>query len=146
MDHDPDYWQAPERFRALFERLRSLGLKASYFPIGDAAKDDTTVAVVIEMPPGFVIMRHAHPCARFEVVVRGTLETEGRVMRPGDVMTSAAEIFYGPSTAGPEGCTTIEIFETAPGVTQRIEQRPDGSIVTVDLEQFDVAFKHLARG
>jgi anti-sigma factor ChrR (cupin superfamily) len=146
MDDDPDYWQAPERFRALFERLRALGLKASYFPMGDANDDATPVAVVVEMPPGFVIMRHAHPCARFEVVVRGTLETDGKTLRPGDVMTSAADMLYGPSTAGPDGCTTIEIFATAPGVTQRIEEQPDGSRVTVNLEQFDFAFRHLARG
>jgi hypothetical protein len=75
MDDDPDYWQAPQRFRALFEKLRSLGIRASYFPLGDADNDSTPVAVVVEMQPGFVIMRHAHPCDRFEVIVRGTLET-----------------------------------------------------------------------
>jgi hypothetical protein len=143
MDKDPDYWQAPERFRALFEKLRSFGIRASYFALGDADKDSTPVAVVVEMPPGFVIMRHAHPCDRFEVIVRGTLESDDRVLRPGDVMVSKAGELYGPKKAGKDGCTTIEVFSTAPGVTKRIEERPDGSVVTVDLEQFDVAFKHL---
>jgi hypothetical protein len=145
MDADPEYWQAPERFRALHEKLRSLGIRASYFPVGDADSDATPVAVIVEMPPGFVIMRHAHPCARFEVIVRGTLESEDKILRPGDVMVSAAGELYGPKKAGPDGCTTIEVFATAPGVTKRIEERADGSIVTVDLEQFDVAFKHLVR-
>jgi anti-sigma factor ChrR (cupin superfamily) len=144
MDEDPAYWQAPERFRAIFEKLRSLGIRASYFPLGDASADDTPMAVVVEMPPGFVIMRHAHPCARFETIVRGTLESEDRVLRPGDVMVSAAGELYGPKTAGKDGCTTIEVFGAASGVTKRIEERADGSVVTVDLEQFDVAFKHLA--
>jgi anti-sigma factor ChrR (cupin superfamily) len=146
MDDDPQYWQAPERFRALFEKLRAFGVRASYFPLGDADNDSTPVAVVVEMKPGFVIMRHAHPCDRFEVIVRGTLETEDRVLRPGDVMVSAAGELYGPKTAGKDGCTTIEVFGTAAGVTKRIEERADGSTVTVDLEQFDVAFKHLAPG
>ena len=145
IDEDPDYWQAPERFRSIFEKLRSLGIRASYFPLGDANNDSTPVAVVVEMQPGFVIMRHAHPCDRFEVIVRGTLETEDRVLRPGDVMVSAAGELYGPKTAGKDGCTTIEVFGTAAGVTKRIEERADGSTVTVDLEQFDVAFKHLVR-
>ena len=144
MDEDPDYWQAPERFRAIFEKMRSLGIRASYFPLGDANNDTTPVAVVVEMPPGFVIMRHAHPCDRFETIVRGTLETDDRVLRPGDVMVSAAGELYGPKHAGKDGCTTIEVFGTASGVTKRIEERADGSTVTVDLEQFDVAFKHLA--
>ena len=145
MDHDPDYWQAPERFRALFEKMHSLGVRVSYFPLGDAGNDATPVAVVVEMQPGFVIMRHAHPCDRFEVIVRGTLEAEDRVLRVGDVMTSSAGELYGPKKAGKDGCTTIEVFGTAAGVTQRIEERADGSTVTVDLQQFDVAFKHLAR-
>jgi hypothetical protein len=99
--------------------------------------------VVVEMKPGFVIMRHAHPCDRFEVIVRGTLEAENRTLHVGDVMVSAAGELYGPKTAGKDGCTTIEMFGTAAGVTKRIEERPDGSTVTVDLQQFDVAFKHL---
>lgn len=145
MNEDPDYWQAPERFRALFEKLRSMDIRASYFPLGDADDDHTPVAVVVEMQPGFVIMRHAHPCNRFEVIVRGTLESEDRVLRPGDVMVSNAGELYGPKKAGKDGCTTIEVFGTAAGVTKRIEERADGSTVTVDLEQFEVAFKHLAR-
>jgi anti-sigma factor ChrR (cupin superfamily) len=144
MEEDPGYWQAPERFRALFERVQSFGLRASYFPMGNADTDATPVAVVVEMPPGFVIMRHAHPCDRFEVIVRGTLRDGDRTLRPGDVMTSKAHEFYGPKTAGKDGCTTIEVFGTAAGVTQRIEERPDGSIVPVDLQQLDAAFAHLA--
>jgi anti-sigma factor ChrR (cupin superfamily) len=146
MDDDPNYWQAPERFRALFEKVQSFGLRASYFPLGDPDKDTTPVAVVVEMPPGFTIMRHAHPCDRFEVIVRGTLKDGDRTLRPGDVMTSKAHEMYGPKTAGKDGCTTIEVFGTAPGVTQRIEERPDGRVETVDLTQLDVAFRHLAGG
>ncbi len=144
MDEDPEYWQAPARFRALFDKVRSFGVNASYFPLGDADNDGTPVAVVVEMKPGFVIMRHAHPCDRFEVIVRGTLETEDRVLRAGDVMVSKAGELYGPKTAGKDGCTTVEVFGTAAGVTRRIEERADGSVETVDLEQFDVAFAHLA--
>ena len=48
------------------------------------------MAFAVEMPPGIVIMRHADPCARFEVIVRGTLESLDRVLHPGDVMVSAA--------------------------------------------------------
>jgi anti-sigma factor ChrR (cupin superfamily) len=145
MDENPDYWQAPERFRALFEKMHSLGVRVSYFPIGDPNNDDTPVAVVVEMKPGFVIMRHAHPCNRFEVIVRGTLEAEDRVLHVGDVMTSAAGEMYGPKKAGKDGCTTIEVFGAASGVTKRIEERAGGTVETVDLNQFAVAFAHLER-
>jgi anti-sigma factor ChrR (cupin superfamily) len=142
---NPDYWQAPERFRALFDKMHSLGVRVSYFPVGDPASDDTPVAVVVEMKPGFVIMRHAHPCDRFETIIRGTLETEDRTLRVGDVMTSAAHEMYGPKTAGKDGCTTIEIFGKASGVTKRIEERPGGKVETVDLENFALAFAHLEK-
>lgn len=142
---DPAYWQTPDRFRALFDKMHSLGVRVSYFPVGDAASDDTPVAVVVEMKPGFVIMRHAHPCDRFETIIRGTLETEDRVLRVGDVMTSVAHEMYGPKTAGKDGCTTIEIFGKASGVTKRIEERPGGKVETVDLEDFALAFAHLEK-
>jgi anti-sigma factor ChrR (cupin superfamily) len=143
MDEDPEYWQSPQRFRALFDKVRSFGVNCSYFPLGDADNDSTPVAVIVEMKPGFVIMRHAHPCDRFEVIVRGTLlAADGRVLRAGDVMVSKAGELYGPKTAGQDGCTTVEVFGTAAGVTKRIEERADGSVETVDLMQFDVAFAH----
>ena len=143
--NDPDYWQSPDRFRALFDKMHSLGVRVSYFPVGDPTSDDTPVAVVVEMKPGFVIMRHAHPCDRFETIISGTLETEDRVLRVGDVMTSAAHEMYGPKTAGKDGCTTIEIFGKASGVTKRIEERPGGKVETVDLENFALAFAHLEK-
>ena len=49
MDRDPDFWQAPERFRSIFEKLQSLGIRASYFAVGDANDDRTPVAVVVEI-------------------------------------------------------------------------------------------------
>ena len=33
-----------------------------------------------------------------------------RILKVGDVMVSEPNIFYGPHIAGPEGCTTFEIF------------------------------------
>ena len=48
---------------------------------------------------------------RFEVIVRGTLDVGGgRMLKAGDVMVSEPHVFYGPHFAGPEGCTTFEIF------------------------------------
>ena len=38
----------------------------------------------------------------------------------GDVMTAAPGELYGPHTAGPHGCTTVELFSSADG--------PDGPV------------------
>lgn len=82
--------------------------------------------VVLEMPPNYVLFRHAHVCHRFEVVLAGSLEAAGRILRPGDVMTARPGEMYGPHTAGPEGCTTVEVFGSLEGVFRVLADSPDG--------------------
>ena len=143
MDEDPGFWQAPERYRTPFEKSPQMGVRCSYFALGDANDDNTPVAVVLQMEPGFVITQHAHPCERVEVVVRGTLTADGRVYRPGDVLTARPNEFYGPKTAGKEGCTTMEIFSNASGATYRVTKDESGKVTRTNLvEAFGTAFAH----
>src|SRR5215471_12159526 len=81
----------------------------AYFLLGDR-KDNPPTVVALRMEPGWVLPRHAHDCYRFEIVVQGTLDVGERILKVGDVMVSQPNIFYGPHVAGPEGCTTFEIF------------------------------------
>lgn len=92
----------------------------------DRESEDATAVVMLEMPPNYVLFRHAHICHRFEVVVKGSLEAGGRILRPGDVMTARPGEMYGPHTAGPEGCTTAEVFDSLEGVFRVIADAPDG--------------------
>jgi hypothetical protein len=97
------------------------------FVLGDDAESwDAPAVVVLEMPPGYVLFRHAHICHRFEVVVKGSLEAAGRTLRAGDVMTAAPAELYGPHTAGPDGCTTAEVFGSLEGVFRVLCETPDG--------------------
>ncbi len=87
------------------------------FVLADEDDDwDAPAAVVLEMPPGYVLFRHAHICHRFEVIVKGSLEADGKWLGPGDVMTAKPGEMYGPHTAGPQGCTTVEVFGSLEGV------------------------------
>ncbi|WP_162792312.1 cupin domain-containing protein [Novosphingobium sp. P6W] len=133
LDHDADYWQSPDRFRSMFDQASTIGNKASLFAIGDPNDDATPMAFILQMEPGFVITRHAHPCDRFETIVRGTLEVDGRTLYPGDVLTHVAHELYGPKTAGPDGCTTVEVFARAVGAYERITEQPDGGRKTANL-------------
>jgi anti-sigma factor ChrR (cupin superfamily) len=81
---------------------------------------------VLRLPPGGVLARHAHPVVRFEVVVQGSIEAEGRTLLPGDVMVSPAGEFYGPHVAGPEGCTTVEVFSSIRGTGNVVYDTDDG--------------------
>jgi hypothetical protein len=63
---------------------------------------------------------------RFEVIVKGSLFVDGREYLPGDVMVSPPNEFYGPHTAGPDGCTTVEFFSSIIGTGNTIYEVADG--------------------
>lgn len=102
------------------------------------ANEDVSVpaALLLPMPPGYVLARHGHPCFRFEVVVQGSLDTgEGVTATVGDVFTAAPGELYGPHTAGPDGCTTIEIFSEVDGMFRLLYEAPDGSVQEADIRR-----------
>jgi len=92
----------------------------------DPADAEAPAVVLLEMPPHYVLFRHAHICHRFEVVVRGSLQAGGRTLGPGDVMTARPGELYGPHVAGPEGCTTAEVFGSLEGVFRVVSETTDG--------------------
>jgi hypothetical protein len=103
--------------------------KSAMFFLSDGDKEawDQPAVVVLEMPPGFVLMRHAHPAHRVEVVVKGSLTTEdGVVLGPGDVMVAGPGELYGPKIIGPEGCTTAEVFGRAEAIIRIVADSSEG--------------------
>jgi hypothetical protein len=127
---DPGYWQVPERFEPITAAVPDARL--GYFLMGPD-HEDTPTAVIFEMDPGFIIPRHAHESERFEVIVRGSLDVGDRILHVGDVMTAREGEFYGPKVAGPEGCTTVEVFSTRRGAEATLYELVDGSQVRRDL-------------
>jgi hypothetical protein len=131
----PGFWQlGPEVLEVVREAAAPFGLRLSFFALGDPDDPRTAVANMLEMPPNFVLPRHAHDCERLEIVVRGTLEVDGEILGPGDVSIARPMEMYGPHVAGPEGCTTLEFFSSMKGVGQVILDQPDGVEVTRYLE------------
>lgn len=99
----------------------------AYFILGDR-KDNPPSITALKMNPGYVLPRHAHHCWRFEVIVQGTLDIGDRILTVGDVMMSAPNEPYGPHVAGPDGCTTFEIFGDFESATRPIMAGPDGPV------------------
>ena len=125
---DEGFWELqPDFLKPIQDVCTPLDVNILHFLLGDKDDDTTPVAAMLKMPPNFVLGRHAHPVARFEVVVLGTLDVGERVLQPGDVMVSAANEFYGPHVAGPEGCTTIEVFSSIVGVGNAVQEHEDGT-------------------
>ena len=104
--------------------------------IGTQLDLSAPAAYRLTMPPNWVLCRHGHPCERLEIVVQGSLEVgDGRIARPGDTFTAAANTLYGPHRAGPEGCTTIEIFSAVEGMFRMLYEGPDGSLLEADVRK-----------
>jgi hypothetical protein len=132
---DPDFWGLqPEYLQSVQDVCTPLDVGILHFVLGDPDVDTTPVAAMLKMPPNFVLPRHAHDCERLEMVVRGTLEVDGEILRPGDISIARPMEMYGPHVAGPEGCVTLEFFSSMQGVGQVILDTPDGPEVSRYLE------------
>ncbi len=108
--NDPEFWKiCPQGLELIPKSMEGTGGGVAYFVMGERKEDAPTV-VALKMAPNWVLPRHAHDCYRFEVIVQGTLDVGDRILKVGDVMVSEPNTFYGPHIAGPEGCTTFEIF------------------------------------
>lgn len=95
------------------------GIDLGVVVLGEKAANPPSV-MLLQLPPGHVLERHAHDTHRMEVVVKGSIITpDGRELRAGDVSTSGPGEFYGPLTAGAEGCTSVEIFGNIHGMAPR---------------------------
>lgn len=125
---DPDFFDHTPAHLKHVQAGRGAQGNIGYFLMGDAKDNPPTVACLKIAPHG-VIGRHTHNCHRFEIVVRGTLDVgNGRILKVGDVMVSEPHVFYGPHTAGPEGCTTFEIFSTHRGSHSPILETDKGNV------------------
>jgi hypothetical protein len=126
----------PEWFE---KELTKAGMNAAKIPLWHLDKtDDFSVpaAFFLKMPPNYTLFRHGHPCQRFEIVIQGSLDIgDGRVASVGDTFTADAHTLYGPHTAGPEGCTTIEIFSALEGMFRLLYEGPDGEMLMADALQ-----------
>jgi|SRR6266540_6443587 hypothetical protein len=122
---DPTFWS---RCPKELEHLVQGGLTGlSYFLLGER-KDNPPTVVALRMGPGWVLPRHAHDCYRFEIVTQGTLDVGERILKTGDVMISEPGIAYGPHVAGPEGCTTFEIFSNHKASYVTLLDLPEGPV------------------
>ena len=83
----------------------------------DPTDPDTAVVSMLKIAPGDTLPRHAHDCFRVEVIIQGSITLpDGDVLHSGDIMTSGPSEYYGPHTAGDQGCLSVEIFSASRGM------------------------------
>lgn len=124
---DPDYWTSLPALQRLLDRPTNNGSRLKYLP-SDPDDFDAPGALILEMPPGYELPRHAHECDRLEIVISGSLDVGDRVLHAGDVMSARAGETYGPHKAGPEGAVTAEFFTVFSASWRTIYDTPRGPI------------------
>jgi anti-sigma factor ChrR (cupin superfamily) len=131
--NEPGYWDRfPPDLEGMAEVAKAQGIRLSMHVLGDQGDETAPTALMLRMPPGYVLPKHAHPCNRLEVVVEGAMRVGDLTLGPGDVLSSNHSQAYGPHIAGPDGCTTVEIFSTRAGAHALMVESPDG-LQTIDL-------------
>jgi mannose-6-phosphate isomerase-like protein (cupin superfamily) len=147
----PGYWSRyPEHLKDMDQVMDRAGLTpATLHVLGEPTDESAPAALIFTMPPHAVISRHAHECERFEVILEGSLVVEDdasgeMVLGPGDIMVARPGEPYGPHTAGPEGCRTLEVFGTLRGAHSLLYETADGPLA-VDFGSLESLAK-LGRG
>ena len=125
-----EYWNRyPEHISDMAKIMEDSGLTpATLHVLGEPSDESAPAALIFTMPPGYVLGRHAHLCERFEVILEGSITVDGLELGPGDVMIARPGEYYGPHTAGPEGCRTLEIFSTLAGAHHMLYETPEGPL------------------
>lgn len=99
----------------VFDKIRkegsSTGCKVAVTSLArdGTADPDSGIILWVAMPPNFKVPRHYHDTTRVEIIVKGSLDTGERVLKPGDVMITPPGEWYGPYVTGPDGALTAEI-------------------------------------
>ena len=139
------YWgRYPEHLKDMDQILAGSGLTpATLHVMGDPSDETAPAALIFTTPPGGEIPRHAHKCERFEIILEGTLHVDDMVLGTGDVMLARSGEAYGPHIAGPQGCSTLEIFSTLAGAHHQILETPDGPM-DVEFGSFEALEKSSA--
>jgi hypothetical protein len=116
--NDPAFWRiAPEALQYTSVFAEAVDHRVASFVLGEDDDAEAPLALFMNLPPGWVLDRHAHDCHRFEVVIEGSMIVGGgAVLGPGDVHTSTPGEQYGPHMAGPDGVLTLEIFSRQAGL------------------------------
>ena len=120
---DPATWGLGPKFLDWVQVPEGLELTKFNMSV-DPEDPEAPLAMFLRLPPGFVLGRHGHECYRVEVVITGSMILEdGQVLGPGDISVTSPNVFYGPHTAGPEGCLSVEIFSQS-GTSVGIYEEP----------------------
>jgi hypothetical protein len=132
---EPAFWRiSPKALAYTSVFAEAVDHRVASFVLGDEEDLEAPLALFMNLPPGWVLDRHAHDCHRFEVVIEGTMIADrGVELGPGDVSTSKPGQQYGPNMAGPEGVLTLEVFSRQLGLHPVYERAKPANMAVAEL-------------
>ena len=71
----------------------------------------------VDFDPNMLVERHKHASDHVIYIMEGEIIVEGTKVHAGSCITIKKDVFYGPESAGPEGCRTVIIFDGSPEQT-----------------------------
>jgi hypothetical protein len=92
-----------------------LDLEQAIFGLGDPGDPTAPVLLITRFAPNAELPLHSHPSAFCDAVVEGSMRVGDKVHPRGTVRILKPDARYGPSVAGPDGCTLLEFYAREDG-------------------------------
>lgn len=112
------------------------GLRQAVFALGDAAEPHHATLVVTKFSPNSELPLHSHDSVFCDAVVEGSMVVGGAVNPKGTIRLVPSKAEYGPSVAGPEGCTLLEFYGDDTGRPANMDRETLSDEFKAELAEF----------
>jgi hypothetical protein len=112
------------------------GLQQAVFAVGDATDPRHATLVVARFSPGAELPAHSHDSVFCDAVVEGSMIVGGTTNPRETVRLVPSKVEYGPSIAGPEGCTLLEFYADDTGRRANLDQDSLSEEFKAELAEF----------
>lgn len=121
---DPDWTDLP------------FGLQQAVFGLGPEGDANRATLVVTRFTPNAALPVHNHRSVFADAVVEGSMRVGDTVHPRGTIRIVQSGVDYGPSVAGPEGCTLLEFYADDSGRPAVLDRDALSPEFKAELEEF----------
>lgn len=112
------------------------GLKQALFALGPTSDTTRPTLVVTRFAPNSELPVHNHRSVFADAVVEGSMRVGDTVHLRGTIRIVQSGVDYGPSVAGPEGCTLLEFYADDTGRPAVLNRNALSPEFTAELADF----------
>ena len=112
------------------------GLQQAIFALGDATDPHHATLVVTKFAPGAELPTHSHDSVFCDAVVEGSMIVGDQTNPRGTIRLVPSKAEYGPSIAGPDGCTLLEFYADETGRPANLDRDSLSEEFKAELAEF----------